>query len=125
MSVLQDFYELTGFIAETGGWKASLRFNATHSIFAGHFPGQPVVPGICMMQLVQDALEKGTGNRLQLSAAHTIKFLQFIDPRLQETINLDLKLIKTEEDQLTIMAQLFREPVVYFKYNAVYKQIIV
>ncbi|MEJ0079486.1 MAG: hypothetical protein WDM78_00620 [Puia sp.] len=29
---------------------------ADQAIFSGHFPGQPVLPGVCMMEMVAEVL---------------------------------------------------------------------
>jgi 3-hydroxymyristoyl/3-hydroxydecanoyl-(acyl carrier protein) dehydratase len=36
--------------------QATIRLNPDHAIFAGHFPGQPVVPGVCMLQIIKELL---------------------------------------------------------------------
>lgn len=70
--------------------KAMVTLNAGHKIFEGHFPGQPVLPGVCMLQMIKEILESVTGSALQLSSSDHIKFLSMIDPRttpgLQVTI---------------------------------------
>ncbi len=37
---------------------AMLDINKDCDIFKGHFPGHPVVPGACMLQIVKDVLEE-------------------------------------------------------------------
>lgn len=58
-------------------------FNAGHDIFKGHFPQQPVVPGVCMMQIVKELLEQQTGHKLVLRQAPQVKFLQLIIPGVE------------------------------------------
>ena len=41
-----------------------LAIAADHPAFAGHFPGHPVVPGVVLLDLAQQAIEAGTGRRL-------------------------------------------------------------
>lgn len=38
-----------------------LPFAADHPVFAGHFPGQPIVPGVLLLDWVQGAIEAQTG----------------------------------------------------------------
>ncbi|MFT4024998.1 MAG: 3-hydroxyacyl-ACP dehydratase, partial [Flavihumibacter sp.] len=78
MILTGDFCKVTGLQAEEGRWKAQLHWNADHAIFGGHFPGQPVVPGVCMIQMVQEVMETALGRRMQLVSSGSIKFLQFI-----------------------------------------------
>ncbi len=105
--------------------KATLHWNAEHAIFAGHFPDQPVVPGVCMMQLVQECLSGATGKQWQLSSASMIKFLHFIDPRVHQAVSLQVQLPAEQSESLKITASLFNESTVFFKYNAAYRQISV
>ena len=59
--------------------------------FSGHFPGEPILPGIALIYMaeqaiVQDALAKG--EQVQL---HTLKRVRFIQPvRPGETLSLNI-----------------------------------
>ena len=70
-----SFYHITSFEHENGIVTAGVSFNATSTIFKGHFPGQPVVPGACMLQMEKELLEKATGQHVQLRKAGKIKYI--------------------------------------------------
>jgi 3-hydroxyacyl-[acyl-carrier-protein] dehydratase len=57
MILLNDFYTLTEKIEVPGVVKAKIAINKRHRIFDGHFPGLPVVPGVCMLQIVREIME--------------------------------------------------------------------
>ncbi|MEP7278535.1 MAG: 3-hydroxyacyl-ACP dehydratase, partial [Bacteroidota bacterium] len=61
-----SFYTIVSPVIEPENIRAILKINPDHAIFKGHFPGQPVVPGVCMMQIVKELMETGTGRRLRL-----------------------------------------------------------
>ena len=44
-------------IAQNGS-SYSIRFNAEHPVFAGHFPNYPIVPGACLVQIAEDLLSE-------------------------------------------------------------------
>jgi len=69
---------------------ADLSVDQDSEIFAGHFPGQPVVPGACMLQLVKDVLESSFGCSLQMKQAGQLKFISMISPGIEQTIQLSL-----------------------------------
>ena len=48
-----DFFTFTALQLEGDMVTTNIELNAAHSIFKGHFPGQPIVPGVCMMQMVK------------------------------------------------------------------------
>ena len=50
MILLNDFFTINDTVtSETEIW-AELHINSNHKIFEGHFPNQPVVPVVCIMQ---------------------------------------------------------------------------
>lgn len=69
-----NFYMASEQTADSGYFKALITFNAAHAIFEGHFPGQPVVPGVCMMQLVQEQLQAATRQQLRLKKRPILSF---------------------------------------------------
>ena len=69
--------------------------------FSGHFPGQPILPGIALVYMaeqaiIQDALAKG--EQIQL---HTLKRVRFTQPvRPGETLSLNIVSEEAGEDIL-------------------------
>lgn len=49
-------------------------------IFRGHFPGQPVCPGACSIQLAKEAAMRLTGRRLRISAIRQCRFTALATP---------------------------------------------
>ncbi|QQV02777.1 MULTISPECIES: 3-hydroxyacyl-ACP dehydratase [Chryseobacterium] len=80
-TILTDFYTLDSYeMAENGSYTAKIRLNKDHDIFKGHFPGNPVTPGVCMMQIVKELTEEFTGKKLFLKSASNVKFMAIINP---------------------------------------------
>jgi 3-hydroxyacyl-[acyl-carrier-protein] dehydratase len=81
--LLNDLYTIEQWAESkttAGEVRAVLVLNATHPIFAGHFPGQPVVPGACQLQMVEELLSHVLDREFRLVNAAKIKFLTPIDP---------------------------------------------
>jgi 3-hydroxyacyl-[acyl-carrier-protein] dehydratase len=73
-----------------GTWLCEFKFPAADPVFAGHFPGRPLVPGIFQIELVQLAAETILRSSLELRTIDRAKFLRPILP--EENIRLHLKL---------------------------------
>lgn len=86
--LLNDFYNIDYLQREPNSLSCKISFNKQHDIFKGHFPQQPVVPGVCMMQMVKELLEAQTDQPLWMRNAMQIKFLQLITPDVQPLINI-------------------------------------
>ncbi|MBS1747598.1 MAG: 3-hydroxyacyl-ACP dehydratase [Bacteroidetes bacterium] len=59
---------------------ARVELDVGHSIFKGHFPGQPVLPGACMLQMNKELLEHFFEMQLQLKKADDIRFSAMVVP---------------------------------------------
>ena len=62
-------------------YTTTLRIQADHPSLPGHFPGQPIVPGVILLEAVADALRSWLGQRL----AQVIE-AKFIAPLLPEQV---------------------------------------
>ncbi|WP_343664149.1 3-hydroxyacyl-ACP dehydratase [Chryseobacterium mucoviscidosis] len=97
-TILTDFYTLQSYEkTESGSFTAQISLNKDHDIFKGHFPGNPVTPGVCMMQIVKELTEEFTGSSLFLKTASNVKFMAIINPF--ETPDLKIQLDITENEQ--------------------------
>ena len=101
-TILTDFYTLeSSEKTENGNFIANIKLNKDHDIFNGHFPGNPVTPGVCMMQIVKELTEDFTGKKLFLRSASNVKFMAIINPF--ETPELKMQLdIKEEESNVKV-----------------------
>ncbi|WPU98772.1 hypothetical protein SNE26_22415 [Mucilaginibacter sp. cycad4] len=102
-------------------FKTTITLNPAHDIFKGHFPGQPIVPGVCMMQMVKEVLENQLGKNLQLVKADNIKFLSFMDPGQHRQVELDIK-INIADELIKADAQLLNEGIVFLKFKGVFNK---
>jgi 3-hydroxyacyl-[acyl-carrier-protein] dehydratase len=99
--LLNDFYTIENENQDENAFSATIRFNASHAIFNGHFPGQPVVPGVCMIQIVKELLEECLERKILLTQAPQVKFLQLITP---ETTPVLLMSWTREENYIALTA---------------------
>ncbi|MEO6546748.1 MAG: 3-hydroxyacyl-ACP dehydratase [Ferruginibacter sp.] len=115
-----DFCYITSLEQESGKIDAALELNAGHRIFKGHFPDQPVVPGVCMIQMVKELLNAAFSKKANLVSAGQIKFLSVIDPTENNRIAAEIKYIIMEDQTCKISASLVNGSVTYFKMNAIF-----
>ena len=118
MILLNDFFAINDKVnSETEIW-AELYINARHKIFEGHFPNQPVVPGVCMMQMIKEILEQVIGKETNLVQAADMKFLAVIDPQQNNLIHATIKYTTGENGSINIQASLYKDELVHFKCKA-------
>ena len=100
--------------------KASVKLNAAHDVFKGHFPGSPVMPGVCMIQMIKELTEEVLDKKLFLSVATNVKFMAIIDPVVNETIDLTLNITESE-DVVKVKNVTSYEDTVALKLSATFK----
>lgn len=59
---------------------AGFDIGAEHPAFDGHFPGAPILPGVALLSLVMQALERQPAWRLRLGDTPTIEVVKFLSP---------------------------------------------
>jgi 3-hydroxyacyl-[acyl-carrier-protein] dehydratase len=98
-----------------------LNVNAWHRIFEGHFPGQPVVPGACLLQMVKEVTEKVMARELRLQKADHLKFIALIDPDGDNILEMVLTIRIKEGEQVQVTASLLNKGAVSFKFSGVFR----
>jgi len=54
--------------------------------FCGHFPGEPILPGIAQLGMVYDAINRSVDQNLEISTISRVRFKQIIRPNDPLTI---------------------------------------
>lgn len=57
-----------------------IQLDASHFIYQVHFPGEPITPGVCIIQIAKELLENVVGERLLIQSVKSVKFLHVISP---------------------------------------------
>jgi 3-hydroxyacyl-[acyl-carrier-protein] dehydratase len=94
-----------------------VELDPSHRIYAGHFPGNPVVPGVCEIQIVKEALFSVKGLQGVLVSAGNIKFLNIIKPSDNPVLTIDYALNQPGEDNLSVTAVITAGETVFMKFK--------
>lgn len=82
--------------------QAAILLHPDHPIFKGHFPEHPVLPGVCMLEMITEILGSHLQKRFRIMSAPMIKFLHMIVPDKDPLIHFE---IKYEAGAKNILAQ--------------------
>ncbi|HSH53160.1 MAG TPA: hypothetical protein VK982_15655 [Bacteroidales bacterium] len=96
--------------------KAVIELNKNHGIYKGHFPGNPVVPGVCLTQIIKELVENIEARDMKLVYANNIKFMAVVNPEINNILQIDIT-IKHDEEQNIIKIN----SVTHFKDKVFYK----
>ncbi len=120
--LLQDsFYTVIKSESTPEGLVAELKINADHSIFEGHFPNNPVTPGVVQLEIVKELVSDFIGRKVNLSTLSNSKFLAILNPVETPNVNVNLS-IKEEDGLIKVSGQIVTTTdISILKIAAVYK----
>lgn len=118
--LLNDLYTINHLTEQDGTLTATVQLNADHAVYQGHFPGNPVTPGVVQLQIVKDILQQHLGKDLSMLDMGRCKFLSVLDPRQHAAIQISITL-KEVDDDYKASASGEADGQTFFKFNASYR----
>ncbi len=114
--LLNDLYIIESQTGTDDQIIADIRLHADHDIFKGHFPGHPVLPGVCMMEMIAEITGQFLHKSFRISAVPLIKFLRMIDPNKNPTFSVE---INYHPSTLTILTsgKIYSGTEIYMKFQ--------
>lgn len=75
-------------------------------IYAAHFPGRPITPGACLLQMALELTEATLQRPLEVTEVRNIKFKNIISPTETPEITVVFKSIKPTSDGVSVKAEI-------------------
>lgn len=97
----------------------TVRINPDHQIFKGHFPGYPIVPGVCVTQMAVDLFSHFQQQEFVMTKAKSIKFLNLIKPNEIDTVCYQLSWDKLENNEYQVKTVVSHEELTIAKINII------
>lgn len=122
--LLKDFYTIKELEKTTDSkYKVLILINEKHEIFQGHFPQNPIMPGVCMMQIIKELTEKIMACSLFMESLSNVKFMALINPFVNSELLLDLEVTVTDDNLIKIKNVSYFDETVALKLSCVYRKI--
>lgn len=81
---------------EDGSVIFTLRLNPDCEVYKGHFPGNPVSPGVCNLQMIKECVENHTGKELTISDIKQCRYTAVITPLKHSILYLKANIVENE-----------------------------
>lgn len=85
MKLINDFFEIVSKESAEDTLRCKVRLNPEHYIYKAHFPGNPVTPGVCLVQMAAEILGEEYGKPFMLTLLKNIKFRKIVKPEDEPT----------------------------------------
>ena len=120
MKLLSHFCFLEEETEELGLRCYRLRLNPQHELYQAHFPGNPITPGVCLIELVSELLEKQTGRNLALKQVVNVKFLHVLSPAEHTHVEVRFRSIEQDGSRYKIKAVLQNDDLTFAQLSMIY-----
>jgi 3-hydroxyacyl-[acyl-carrier-protein] dehydratase len=71
--------------------------NPDHLIYKAHFPGQPVTPGVCILQMLRELLSVEMDKQLFIKNIKNAKFISMMSPVTDSRVSVLFSSVTPEE----------------------------
>ena len=116
--LIPDFYSVQKIETTEGAILAAVRLNPDHEIYKGHFPEQPVVPGVLQLQIIREILEESLDQQLFISRVNSAKYLRMITPVHSTELQITIRYKTTHEKWCKVDAIIGSGQTVFTKLKA-------
>ena len=121
MKLQDNLYTIVSQQEEEGLATFQLSIHPEWPIYKAHFPGHPITPGVCIVQMVQELLQLALNRDVILRKAKNVKYLAIISPEEVSDLTVSFTKIEEQEDgSLKVQAQVANGETVYTKMSATF-----
>jgi 3-hydroxyacyl-[acyl-carrier-protein] dehydratase len=99
MDLRDNLYTIVESVSAEGGATYTIKLDPEHFIYKAHFPGEPITPGVCIMQIAHELLQLLCGCKLEIDCVKNVKFLRIIVPAQEQKVDYIFQKV-TEEEML-------------------------
>lgn len=121
-----NLYKIQSITEVDDSTKVDLLLDENHPVYAGHFPGMPILPGALQVEILKEIFGKILDRRLRLASAKNIKYLGFIDPFKSNKLQVDLK-YKRSDDGWNLRAVIAQsgeaESTIFMKFSGLFTEV--
>jgi len=96
VKLLNDLFEITESSAHESGFITTIKLFPDHIVYVGHFPSQPITPGVMQLQIVHELIEAHFGKPINLIAVDDCKFLKIVNPEQTKELKIAVEFAVTD-----------------------------
>lgn len=118
--LMNNLYFLKHLADEEDKVTATIKIQEDHEIFKGHFPGNPVLPGVCLVQILKELMVQVFNRELMLAHAGNIKYLAFINPLVNNILQFEIQYKRVGESEISCSVRIYNENTNFCSFKGVF-----
>ena len=110
MQLKNNIYKIIGKEDESGVVDYTIQLIPSCFIYQAHFPGEPITPGVCIVQIGKELIEEllaeqiSKSQTLEIIKVKNVKFLSVISPNETKQLVYQVKKMDLSEDGTKVEA---------------------
>jgi 3-hydroxyacyl-[acyl-carrier-protein] dehydratase len=116
MKLLDTYFQILEHNAQNDAHHFVVSMLSTHPVYQGHFPGNPVSPGVCNMQMLKECAETVLGHDTDLVEVKQYRLTGIITPQKTPRLNIDMTL-GTDQDTVQVIAKVYDDQASYIDFK--------
>lgn len=110
MYMLQDrYFTIKEGRKNESGSEFLIALNPDHQVYQGHFPGDPICPGVCSIQMIRECAEVSLGKKLTIGSISQCRFSELLTPTKNKELLLRLVLNDKGDGTVGVVASLLSD----------------
>ena len=115
MLLLNNLFTITGCLHTDEGFEYQILLDEKSIIYNAHFPGRPITPGVCIIQIAQELFEHDTKRALRIMKIKNVKFLSVMIPGDDKSFVYKFTKIVEDNGIINFLVSVTREETIFAK----------
>ena len=90
--LIENYYKINDVVKEEGKTIFQISLNSACKVYEGHFPGEPVSPGVCNIQMIKECAEQVAGKSLLLNNLQQCRLTTLVTPLVHQQVEVTIAL---------------------------------
>lgn len=122
--MIKDFYKVDSVTRHDDGAVYRVSLNPDCEVYKGHFPGNPVSPGVCGIQMIRECAEMecsahGIARKLMIREVQQCKFTSLISPVACLQVDVSISVSEDASGEILLKSSVVREGTVCLTLKAI------
>lgn len=118
--LVDDIYTIKDKRITPTGFDVDVSFDETNAIYKAHFPGNPITPGVCLIEVLKQLIESQYAKKLFMKTVRNVKFLQVVIPDSNKTVTYKISSKLNEDKTISATATIENSEVCFAKISTIY-----
>lgn len=116
MRLEDSYYQIVRETVEGREGRFRIRLLPDCPVYRGHFPGNPVSPGVCNIRTIQECACRVAGERLFIATIKRCRLTALVSPAICPELDVEVRL-SPADTSFTVEARMTEAGVTYVEYT--------